>query len=144
MKKMNVQHRTPNVECRIMMSLRSSNYFKNKKQYRTFNHAGAWFLFSRFDTRNKHFNQFICFIFFHSTFDVGRSMFDVYLFKHLPQYIRRKNNLALMPLHAQLTTADLAVIIKKDFFPDELARPVCPDIMFLSERCMFRRGTITH
>jgi len=31
----------------------------NKKtniQYRTFNHAKAWFLFSRFDTRNENIN----------------------------------------------------------------------------------------
>jgi hypothetical protein len=32
----------------------------------------------RFDTRNENLNYFFCFLFFHSTFDVGRSMFDVH------------------------------------------------------------------
>jgi len=39
------------------------------------------FFFSRFDTRNENLNQFFCFfIFSHSTFDVGRWMFDVHFF----------------------------------------------------------------
>jgi len=66
----------------------------NKKtniQYRTYKRLFL-FLFSpstplralslsngRFDTGNENLNQF----FFHSTFDVGRSMFDVHLFSVL-------------------------------------------------------------
>jgi|GEM_PF-4684232 len=34
----------------------------------------------RFDTRNENLNYFFCFLFSHSTFDVGRSMFDVHFF----------------------------------------------------------------
>ena len=50
-KRLNVEHRTSNVEHRIMMSLCSSNYF----------------------------NRIPALVFvFHSTFDVGRSMFDVH------------------------------------------------------------------
>jgi hypothetical protein len=36
---------------------RTSNIeLKTNIQYRTFNHAKAWFLFSRFDTRNENLN----------------------------------------------------------------------------------------
>ena len=52
--KFNVQHRTPNVEHRMMMSLRSAILKLFVKYFR-------FFIFSR------------------STFDVGRSMFDVHL-----------------------------------------------------------------
>jgi len=47
------EHRTSNIE-------RPTSNEKNKHQYRTFN------------------SYFCFFIFFHSTFDVGRSMFDVH------------------------------------------------------------------
>ena len=51
---MNIEHRTSNVEHRIMMSLRSVIFF----------------------------NEILALVFvFHSTFDVGRSMFDVHLSK---------------------------------------------------------------
>jgi len=69
LKKINIEHIkrwTSNIERRIMMSLRSSNYskieWKTNIQYRTFN------------------SYFCFFILFHSTFDVGRSMFDVHFF----------------------------------------------------------------
>jgi len=48
----------------------------------------------------KYFFYF--FIFFHSTFDVGRSMFDVHLFsENLPQSPSAKNNSALMGLNPE-------------------------------------------
>jgi hypothetical protein len=40
--------------------------------------------------------SFQMFIFSHSTFDVGRSMFDVHFFSVLFQSLLGKNNLALM------------------------------------------------
>jgi len=41
----------------------------------------------RFDTRNENLNYFFCFIFSHSTFDVGRSMFDVHFFVTVNGYL---------------------------------------------------------
>jgi len=65
LKKMNIEHRTSNVEHRIMMSLRSAIKFHliSKIRCQTFNDCFCFFLFS------------------HLTFDVGRSMFDVHLLK---------------------------------------------------------------
>jgi hypothetical protein len=74
---------------------RTSNIeLKTNIQYRTFNHAKAWFLFGRFDilVTKILINSSFCFIFFHSTFDVGRSMFDV----HFLHTLLGKIDLALM------------------------------------------------
>jgi len=49
------EHSTSNIE-------RPASNEKTNTQYRTFNHAKAWFLFSRFDTRNENLNEFFCFL----------------------------------------------------------------------------------
>jgi hypothetical protein len=43
------ERRTSNIE-------RPTSNKKTNIQYRTFNHAKAWFLFSRFDTHNENIN----------------------------------------------------------------------------------------
>ncbi len=75
-----------------MMSLRSSNYFKIDGTFRiSFNHL--WISISSF-------NEMLAFFVLHSTFDVGRSMFDVHLLI-CSMFIffnpsGAKNNIALM------------------------------------------------
>jgi len=40
----------------VLKDERPTSNKKTNIQYRTFNHAKAWFLFSRFDTRNENLN----------------------------------------------------------------------------------------
>jgi hypothetical protein len=67
------ERRTSNIQSRQGVKKQTSNTEDSKP-------ISA--LLSHFDIRNENLKQFFCFLtFFHSIFDVGRSMFDVRFFQ---------------------------------------------------------------
>ena len=93
--RLNIEHRTSNVEHRIMMSLRSSILFHFFKiQYQTLN---AYFFCFVIFFLNCHSLFKIGFFIQHSMLDVRCSMF-IFFIKHSTIF-RLKNNLAFMRVH---------------------------------------------